>query len=115
MLLLQELSTEWQTQDDTTHTQNQWTAKGVMSLQPEQSGHTQLHKTSGQNALKAIAQIHIQTQGGAQQQIHQLSYGPGGKWRSSTYSNLVSKMILIWYNHTLVLFIVPKMNIITFY
>ena len=64
MLLLQELSMEWPTQDDTTHTQNQWTAKGVMSLQPEQSGHTQLQRNQGENALKAIAQIHIQTQGG---------------------------------------------------
>ena len=27
---------------DTTHTQSQWTTKGVMSWQPEQSGHAQL-------------------------------------------------------------------------
>ena len=50
--------------DDTTHTQSQWNAKGVMSWQPEQSGYVlSCQQTKTQNALKAIAQDHIQSQG----------------------------------------------------
>ena len=76
--------------NDTTHTQNQWPAKGVVPWQPEQSGHTQLQETRSQKALKATAQNHTKSRG----EIYiksQLSYGHGGKRRSSTNSNLVRK------------------------
>ena len=49
---------------DTTHTQNQWQTKGVMSWQPElQNTHTQLQETQTQKALKATAQNHTKSRG----------------------------------------------------